>query len=176
LVVGLFGWGWLLWGLFAARAFAPLRGIALLIVEILLLARAVHFIAKGRSLRRRYPPLPESVKRNARKWFLTVAAEVAAIVVVVNLANWVQRPDLLISWIAMVVGVHFLPLAKIFRAPALGVIGILMTTWCLLCWALFRSNALVSSAALGTGILLWAASAAALLGARGRSRAAIALS
>jgi hypothetical protein len=66
----------------------------------------------------------------------------------------------------MVVGLHYLPIAKIFRAPVLGVLGTLITLWCLLCWGLFRSDSLVISVALGTGILLWLASAAALLRAR----------
>jgi hypothetical protein len=66
----------------------------------------------------------------------------------------------------MVVGVHLLPLAKIFRALHLGVIGILMILWCVLCWALFSLNALVISVTVGTGILLWAASVSALFRAR----------
>jgi len=35
-----------------------------------------------------------------------------------------------------------------------------------LCWSLFRSNALVISVTVGTGILLWAASVSALFRAR----------
>lgn len=77
-------------------------------------------------------------------------------------ANRLHRLDLATDWCAIVVGLHFLPLAKIFRARHLGIIGILMTLWCVLCWSLFRSNALVISVTVGTGILLWAASASAL--------------
>jgi hypothetical protein len=89
-------------------------------------------------------------------------AEVFGIVIVAMLANRLHRPDLATDWCAMVVGVHFLPLAKVFRAPLLGVVGILLTLWCLLCWLLFRSNALVISVTIGTGILLWAGSISAL--------------
>jgi hypothetical protein len=88
--------------------------------------------------------------------------EVVALLLVWILANRLHRPDLATDWYAMVVGLHFLPLAKIFRALHLGVIGILLTLWCLLCWFLFRSNALVISVTIGTGILLWAASVSAL--------------
>lgn len=66
-----------------------------------------------------------------------------------------EESDLATNWCAMIVGLHFLPLARIFRAPHLIVRGILVTVWCVSCWAFFRSNALVISTSLGTGILLW---------------------
>jgi len=61
------------------------------------------------------------------------------------LANRLHRADLAPDWCAMIVGLHFLPLAKIFRAPNLSVLGSLMMLWCALCWALFRSNTIAIS-------------------------------
>jgi phosphoglycerol transferase MdoB-like AlkP superfamily enzyme len=111
--------------------------------------------------------MPASTRHAIRKSFLLVVfMEVVGLLLVWILANRLQRPDLATDWCAMVVGLHFLPLAKIFRARHLGVIGILMTLWCVLCWSLFRSNALVISVTVGTGILLWAASVSALFRAR----------
>jgi hypothetical protein len=101
-----------------------------------------------------------------KSFLVVVLVEVLALFLVSVLAYRLHRPDLAPDWCAIVVGLHFLPLAKIFRAPHLGVIGMLITLWCLLCWALFRANALVISAAIGTGILLWAASVSALVRAR----------
>lgn len=164
LIAGLAGWGWILWGLFAGQAFTPTYGIVLLCVEILLLCGAVLCMVKGRKLRRQVPSLPVSVRRNTRNWFLLVlAAEIGAIMIVVVIARSLHRIDLAIVWIAMIVGIHFLPLARIFRARALGVIGVLITIWCLVSWGLFRSSAVAISAAIGTGILLWVASAQALI-------------
>ncbi|MGB6827880.1 MAG: hypothetical protein WBE41_07560, partial [Terracidiphilus sp.] len=37
------------------------------------------------------------------------------------------------SWCATIVGLHFLPLARIFRAPRLTILGVLITAWCILC-------------------------------------------
>jgi hypothetical protein len=89
--------------------------------------------------------------------------EFLAIALVSILANRLHRADLATDWCAMVVGLHFLPLAKIFRAPHFFIIGVLMTLWCALCWVLFRSNALVISVSLETGILLWSSCVFALI-------------
>jgi hypothetical protein len=97
---------------------------------------------------------------------LVVLMEILGVLLVMSLANQLHRTDLGTDWCAMVVGLHFLPLAKIFRAPPLVILGILMTLWCALCWVMFRSNALVISVSVGTGILLWGSCVFTLLRAR----------
>ena len=167
LIVAMFGAGWLGWGLGQARAFNGFVGPVFGFIELFLLACSIYVIRKGRRLRKRYPSIPTSTRQAIRKSFLLVVCmEVVGLLLVWILANRLHRPDLATDWYAMVVGLHFLPLAKIFRALHLGVIGILLTLWCLLCWFLFRSNALVISVTIGTGILLWAASVSALFRAR----------
>jgi hypothetical protein len=167
LIVAMFGAGWLGWGLGQARAFTGFVGPAFGFIELFLLACSIYVIRKGRLLRKQYPPMPASTRQAIRKSFLLVVfMEVVGLLLVWILANRLHRQDLATDWCAMVVGLHFLPLAKIFRALHLGVIGILMTLWCVLCWSLFRSNALVISVTVGTGILLWAASVSALFRAR----------
>ena len=81
--------------------------------------------------------------------------EVLAIALVAILANRLHHADLAIDWCAMIVGLHFLPLAKIFRAPNLYVLGILITLWCVLCWMLFQPSMIGIAASIGTGILFW---------------------
>lgn len=167
LIVAMFGAGWLGWGLSVAKAFTGFVGPVFGLIELLLLACSIYVIRRGRKLRKEYPPIPASMRRAVHKSFwLVVLAEFIALSVVVTIANVLDRPDLAPDWIAMVVGLHFLPLAKLFRAPQLGVIGLLMTLWCVLCWCLFQSDALVISVTVGTGILLWAASVSALFRAR----------
>jgi len=92
--------------------------------------------------------------------------EALAIALVSTLAYQLHRADLATNWCAMIVGLHFLPLAKIFRAPHLIFRGISITVWCVFCWAFFRSNVLVISTSLGTGVLLWGGCIFALLRAR----------
>jgi len=167
LIVAMFGAGWLGWGLGQARAFNGFVGPAFGFIELFLLACSIYVIRKGRLLRKQYPSMLASTRHAIRKSFLLVVfTEVVGLLLVWLLANRLNRPDLATDWCAMIVGLHFLPLAKIFRALHLGVIGILMTLWCVLCWSLFRSNALVISVTVGTGILLWAASVSALFRAR----------
>jgi len=167
LIVAMFGAGWLGWGLGQARAFTGFVGPAFGFIELFLLACSIYVIRKGRLLRKQYPPMPASTRQAIRKsLLLVVSMEIVGLLLVWILAHRFHRPDLAADWCAMVVGLHFLPLAKIFRSLHLLVIGILMTLWCVLCWFLFRSNALVISVTVGTGILLWAASVSALFRAR----------
>jgi hypothetical protein len=117
--------------------------------------------------RKKYPAVGASTRPTILKWYLLIVLmEVLAIVLVLILANRLRRAYLATDWCAMIVGLHFLPLAKIFRAPRLIVLGILMMLWCALSRALFRSNTIAISASLGTGILLWGTCAFALFRAR----------
>lgn len=167
LILSCAGAGWLGWGLGEANAFNAVVGPAFGCMALILWGWSIYTIRKGRLLCKRYPPVAASTRRAVRRsFFLVVLIEVVALVFAFILANRLLRPDLWADWLSMVVGLHYLPLAKIFRAPVLGIFGILITLWCVLCWVLFRSHALVISATLGTGILLWATSVSALLRAR----------
>jgi len=107
------------------------------------------------------------MRHTTLKWFLLfVCMDVLAISLVSILANRLHCADLATDWCAMIVGLHFRPLAGIFRAPNLRAIGILMMLWCAISWVLFRSESIAISASLGTGILLWATCVAALFRAQ----------
>jgi len=167
LIVAMFGAGWLGWGLGEAKAFTGVVGPAFGMTELFLLACSIYVIRKGRRLRKQNPPVSASVRKVILKSFLLVVLLEALALVFVSILGWrLHRPDLAGDWCAMVVGLHFLPLARVFRSPRLGVIGILIALWCALCWALFRSKTLTISVSLGTGTLLWVACVSALLRAR----------
>ena len=68
----------------------------------------------------------------------------------------IHRPDLAPVFAAIVVGLHFLPLGKIFRQARYYFWGIAITLWCVFCAFSFRSNMLVAWSNTGTGVLLWA--------------------
>jgi hypothetical protein len=167
LIVAMFGAGWLGWGLGVANAFNGIVGPAFGLSELALFGCAIYAILKGRRLRKQYPPVQPSAWKTGQKTFwLVVVLEGLAIAAAFLVAWRLNRQDLGADWAAMIVGLDFLPLARIFRAPQLSVIGILITLWCALCWILFRSHALVISVTLGTGTLLWVASISALYRAR----------
>jgi hypothetical protein len=150
------GAGWLGWGLGNAKAYNGYVAPAFGFTALFLFACSVYFLREGRRLRKQYPIAGASTRQAILKWFLVVfAIEAAAIVLAVILANRLHRADLGTNWCAMIVGLHFLPLARIFRAPNLVVLGILITLWCVLCWVLFEPGMIGIAASLGTGILFW---------------------
>lgn len=66
------------------------------------------------------------------------------------------RKDLVTPWLALVVGLHFVPLAWFFGFPALGVMGVLMAAAGVAGVPVARSRGLATSAVVGvaSGLLL----------------------
>jgi hypothetical protein len=161
------GAGWLGWGLGNAKAYNGLVAPAFGFTALFLFACSIYFLREGRRLRKQYPMTGVSTRQTTLKWFLVVVLiEAVVIALAVILADRLHRADLATDWLAMIVGLHFLPLAKIFRAPSLSVLGILMTLWCVLCWALFQPSTIGIAASLGTGILFWGSCVYSLFRAR----------
>jgi len=130
LITAMFGAGWLGWGLGNAKAFNGFVGPTFGFSALFLFACSKYLIRKGRLLRKQCPAVRTSTPPPALKWFLLVAmTEVIAIALVAMLANRLHRADLATDWCAMIVGLHFLPLAKILRAPQFSFLGILMILW-----------------------------------------------
>jgi hypothetical protein len=102
-----------------------------------------------------------------KQFIVVVVLEFTAIAIVGRVAYTVHRPDLAPVLAATVVGLHFLPLGKIFRQVRYYFWGIAITLWCGMCAILFRSNSLVAWSNIGTGVLLWATCAHDLLRVRG---------
>jgi len=172
LILAMAGAGWLGWGISAAHAYnaivAPIFGT----VAIFLWAWSLYAMRTGRAMRRQLPASSLSEPRfPAKPFIIVVLVEVLAIVVVVFAARHAHRPDLATDGCALVIGLHYLPLARIFRAPMLAALGVVMSLWCIVSWVLFQFNSLVIAATIGTGILLWATSVAVLLRARSIARA-----
>ncbi len=166
--------GWLGWGLGTARAFTPTVIILFDAFGILLLGYSIYFIRKGRSLRRNYPASSNTLtERMSKQFIVVVVLEFAAIAILGAIAYAFHRPDLAPVLAGIVVGLHFLPLGKIFRQGRYYFWGTAITLWCLVCAILFRSNSLVAWSKIGTGVLLWANCAHGLLRARGIVRSLV---
>jgi hypothetical protein len=170
----MFGMGWLGWGLGTAHAFTPTVIIFFDVFGILLLGYSIYFIRKGRSLRRNYAASSNALTQRMSKQFIVlVALECMAIAILGSIAYAFHRPDLAPVLAATVVGLHFLPLGKIFRQGRYYFWGTAITFWCVVCAILFRSNSLVAWSNIGTGALLWANCAHGLLRARGIVRSLV---
>ena len=62
-----------------------------------------------------------------------------------------QRDDLIPAWVALVVGVHLIPLAWLLQYPLVGVVAVLVTLVALLAVPLARARSLPVSAVTGVG-------------------------
>jgi hypothetical protein len=174
LVPGMFAMGWLGWGLGIAHAFTPIVIILFDAFGILVLGSSIYFIRKGRALRRNYPASSDPLAQRMRKQFIIVVIlEFTAIAILSVIAYVFHRPDLAPVLAAIVVGLHYLPLGKIFRQSRYYFWGGAITLWCVGCALLFRSNMLVAWNNIGTGVLLWASCTHGLLRARGIVRSLV---
>src|ERR1700729_777273 len=94
LVVGMFGMGWLGWGLGAARAFTPAVIVLFDVFGILLVGFSIYFIRKGRSLRRKFPASANAPAHRINKQFFAIfVLEFTAIAVLGVAAYAFHRPD-----------------------------------------------------------------------------------
>lgn len=83
--------------------------------------------------------------------------EVVGIIIVVMLANLFRRPDWLAVGISLVVGLHFLPLGRIFGTALYYWVGTLIVVWNILTLTALKSWNLTASVGIATGLILWAA-------------------
>jgi len=132
-------------------------------------------VRSGKAMGKRFPLPPGERRPVLRAFLVLLAAEVAAILLASLLAGRLGRPDLVADWCALVVGLHFFPLARIFRTPQLAVLGVLLTLWSLVCWALFHGNALTIAVSVGTGALFGIRCVAALVRGWGIRRQLLAI-
>jgi hypothetical protein len=161
-----FGALWLGLGLAGGREFSFWVIIAFSICCVGLYAGSVFLIRRGRRIRSQ-APVGRQRPAAARKQFLwVVIAEVVACVAVAWACGAMNRGDLIPVGIALVVGLHLLPLAKIVRVPECYVTGAAIVIWCVLSWVLFRAPKMDVSAGIGTGIVLWLTGAYDLIASR----------
>lgn len=176
LVMAMFGAGWLGLGLGAAGAFNALTGPLFGCTELFLLVCSATLLGSGRVLAKRYPLPPGEQRPVLRAFLVLLAAEVVAILLASTLAGRLGRPDLVFDWCALVIGLHFFPLARIFRTPQMAVLGIALTLWSVLCLVIFRGNALTIAVSVGTGALFGVRCAASLVRGWGMRRRLLAIS
>lgn len=92
------------------------------------------------------------------KWFWIVfAAEFAGIAAVVVVFQMWSIDRYIVPAIAVIVGVHFLPLAQLFRAPIYYLTGIAMVAWSVtMIFAMPIDPQRTIMVAYGAGAILWA--------------------
>jgi hypothetical protein len=114
--------------------------------------------------------------REAKRWPRVAAApgiwktfawvnvlQALAIVVGISILSRLHMDNYNLSVIAFVVGLHFLPLAGLFRYKPHYVTGLALVVWALVSAWLAPAEHLPSTTALGTGAILWLSAVAAIV-------------
>lgn len=152
-----FGFMWLGWG------FGVLRGLPVVIwmgyfsVAAALMAFAVTAVRRGRRMMKAQGGSRSDFWQKRRQAFgIVTVLEVVGCVIVVVLANVFRRPDWIAIGISFVVGLHFLPLGRIFESASYYWVGAVIVVWDILTITALKSWNLTASACIATGVILWA--------------------
>ncbi len=166
MIVGMFiclGFG-ALW-IVMALGFWPARpGWSLLAALSAVVLLAGWTLLRVPSIRRTASNDPRPVRAHTGALFaLVVALETLAIVAAINLLAVAHFPNLIPFAIAAVVGLHFLPLAWLFRVPSYYLAGAVMVAWTGACLAIENRTSGAIALGLGIGAILWAGAILALV-------------
>jgi hypothetical protein len=119
----MFGFGvvWLLIGLLRGRPSPAWLRIALLLVGMALGASIIALGSRAsRMARDASPPTAQQIATNRQiglHFYVIFGIELGAIFLAVVTLKAIHYPDYILCGIALIVGVHFFPLAALFRAP-----------------------------------------------------------
>jgi hypothetical protein len=160
-IVGGFGAAWLAMGMTSAGV--PLRVSLAVVVPVFVL---IAFL--GSAARRRLPKFsaaetPEK-KQMMRAFHMVNIAQWVAIFGVVNLLRNLHLDAWVVPSIVMIVGAHFLPLARIFQAPQHLKTGIAMMV-CAALAVVLPVTVRDTVECLSAGAILWGSAAGALYAA-----------
>jgi hypothetical protein len=159
-----FGFIWLGWGFSVLRDLPAAIWVVYFSVTIALMAFAVIAVRRGRKMMKAQAGLRGNFWQKRRKPFGVVTSlEVVGCIFVVMLANVFRRPDWMAVGISLVVGLHFLPLGRIFVFPSYYWVGSLIVVWDILTITALKSWNWTASAGIATGMILWATAIYALM-------------
>jgi len=157
-----FGFIWLGWGLSEIRDLPGAIWVAHVSLAAALMVFAIAAVRRSRKLMRAQGVSRGDFWQKRRKPFgIVTILEVGGCVIVVMLANLFRRPDWIAIGISLVVGLHFLPLGKVFAVASYYWVGSLIVIWDIL--TMTTSWNWTASAGIATGLILWAAALHALV-------------
>lgn len=117
----LFGTAWLAWGLYNTRADSPWLIPALVLPAIALLVACFGMFQMGRRAAKQAAPLSAGQKRAQSRmgmmFGIIFGAEGLLIFLAVNVLTHFHLESYIMTAVAAIVGLHFLPLARLYRVP-----------------------------------------------------------
>jgi len=165
-IMFVFGMVWLFFGLYKGRPSPGWLRMALLLAGIMLAAWIGVTIHRFRHVSERATPITaEQVatgRHIGRRFGWITAMEGAAIILSVVILNAVRRPEFILSLIAVIVGLHFFPLASLFGSPIFYGTGILGCATGVKGFFISETKLRTSIVGLSFGLLLWLTSTVVL--------------
>lgn len=148
-----FGSLWLGTGLAAAHRFNIMSGAALVIILALLVIPAARLL--GRVAKAPKAEIDAELERHIKHTFTVVNTiqwlAIAAVVIVLNVFHF---GEYIVPGIAIIVGLHLFPLARVFRYSAHYVTGTLLVLWSVGVAVILQKQDVPSIGALGTAAIL----------------------
>jgi len=161
----MFGFGivWLLIGIFRGGRLAVWLRIALLFAGIALGASIASMGLRASRMPLSRVPLTtrqQSANREiARRFYIIFGAELAAIFLAVLVLNVTRHPEHILCAIALIVGLHFFPLAPLFASPVFYATGSLGCSIGIAGFLVAHDRLRQAVVGVSFGLLLWATAA-----------------
>jgi hypothetical protein len=152
-----FGAGWLFMALAARQkiSFVTVTGVMLGMVSLLVMAAYLLRQAK------RWPRVPDDPGIGRAFGWINAIQWTAVFLVAFTLGK-LHLDAFIISAITAIVGIHMFPLARLFRYPMHNITGSVLVAWAAASAVWLPTETMQSVAAMGTGAILWLASAVTL--------------
>ena len=151
---------------FVANA-GPFGTPGALVVRVVGIAIGVALLVRIIQLRRRVTVTPDSLGFGRGYWFVVLGEVVLLFGGVLVINRVLHHPEASVAWVAVVVGVHFVVLGRIWRESLFTLLGVVMTVLgvvgVVLAVTTSSAVAVAAVAGLGSGLALFAASARPLL-------------
>ena len=164
-----FGAGWLIAWSHKTMGNAPVFWAAIALVGLAILLMAIKQYQRNQDAHAAAADTPES-KKAAKVFNWVNAGQGIAIFLALNVANNIGHPEWFIPAFIFVVGLHFIPLAPVFKAPRHYVLGFALMLLALAYPFLAKGGAADPVGCLGTGLILWGGAISGLLPERGAQR------